>query len=157
MSSDSEFVKREILDHFAESRADVGHALNDRAFYHQRMSSWNPKQQDALDAGIKELVAEGLVEARSGSVFLTSKGVEKIYPSVGSSVRDAILTCFADSRARAGHALNGRALYHQQMISWNPKQKAALDSVIAALVSEGLVEEKNDNLLLTKKGEDVIY
>lgn len=157
MSSAVEFVKKEVLEHFVECRADAGHAINDRAFYHQRMSSWNPKQQDALDAGIEELVAEGLVEPKGNSVFLTAKGVEVIYPSVGNSVRNAILTCFVDSRARAGHALNGRALLHQQMISWNPKQKAALDSTIAALIAEGIVEEKNDNLFLTQKGEDTIY
>ena len=57
MSSPVEFVKQDVLDFFADCRADAGHALNDRAFYHQRMSQWNPKQQDALEAAVNELIS----------------------------------------------------------------------------------------------------
>lgn len=157
MSSPVQFVKQEVLEFFADCRADAGHALSDSAFYHQRMSQWNPKQQDALEAALNELISEGLVESKGQSIFLTDQGVEAIYPDAGDSVREAILSSFADSHARAGHALNARAFFHQQMMSWDPKQKAALDTIIAQLVSEGLVEQRDGNLFLTAKGADAIY
>lgn len=156
MSSYTEFVKQEILGHFADGRSKAGDVLHAGSFS-MRRRSWNPKQQDAYDSGVQELAADGMVEINSGSVVLTEKGVEFIYPEVGSSVRDAILSCFAEGNARAGHALNWGVIRYRYANSWNPKQHAALSSVIDELTVDGLVEEKNSCLLLTQKGEETIY
>lgn len=153
-----DFVKEQILNHFAQNKLDVGHLLNGKQFYLQRMNNWNPKQQDALDEGLKSLENEGLIELdENNNAKLTAKGVDHIYPPVGSFVRDSILTSFKKSNSRAGHILNEKAFYFNNMSSWNPKQIAALDTAINELVSEGLVEIRDDKIFLSPKGEDYIY
>jgi predicted transcriptional regulator len=157
MSTDIEFVKREILELFAESRARTGDALNVRALLHSRMVRWNPKQRDALQPAVDELASEGLVVKRDDNCFLTDKGVDYIYPEPGDSIRDAILDFFRMNNARSGHAFNARAFYHQQMIHWNPKEQKAFDPAIQELEAAGLVEKREDALFLTDKGFEAIY
>ena len=157
MSDAVESVKSEILGCLADGKADAGHVLNLRALLHQRAIHWNPKQKDALEPAANELVSAGILEEKNGSYFLTQKGVDQLYPAVGSSVRNAVLSCFSESHARAGDVLNARALQHQHMLNWNPKQRAALDLTLRQLESEGLIESKNGNVVLTQKGFDALY
>ena len=157
MTTYTEFVKQEVMDYFAETKADSGHAFNYHAFFHSRIVNWNPKQKDAFEEAINELISEGLIEKNGNSLSLTEKGVEKIYPDPGSSIRDAILDFFAKCNARTGHAFNSKAFFHQVMIHWNPKQKKGYDPAMSELLKAGLVEEKDGIILLTKKGYDHIY
>jgi hypothetical protein len=157
MSAETKFAKQRLLDQFSSQKAAAGHALNTRVFFMNEVQRWDPKQQDALDSAIDELVSEGLIENRDGTPFLTEKGVDHLYPEVGNSVRDAILRYFASSGARAGHAFNTRAFMQTVYSGWNPKQKEALEVTCEKLIADGLVEESGDNLLLTDKGYGAIY
>ena len=157
MSDAVEFVKSEILGCLADCNADAGHALNERALLHQRAIHWNPKQKDALKPAENELVEAGILEERNGCYFLTQKGVDLLYPSVGISVRDAVLSCFSGSQARTGDVLNARALQHKHMPHWNPKQKAALEPTLQQMETDGLIESKGGSYFLTQKGFDALY
>ena len=152
-----EFVKNEILDYFRESKADVGHVLHANSFLHQRMTHWNPKQKESLEQGIEALISDNLIAQNNESLALTKNGVDYIYPDGKNSVRADILGFFVASRADAGDVLNPNSFYHQCMSHWNPKQNKAFDLVVAELINEGLVEDKNGSLALTKKGVDYIY
>lgn len=157
MSAETKFAKQRLLDQFSSQKAEAGHALSVRGFFMKEVQRWNPKQQDALNSAIDELVSEGLIENRDGTPFLTEKGVDHLYPEVGNSVRDAILRYFASSGARAGHVFNIRAFMQTVYLGWNPKQKEALEMTFEMLMADGLVEESGGNLLLTDKGYDAIY
>lgn len=156
MSDAVKFVISEILGCLADGKADVGHVLNVRALLHQRAIHWNPKQKDALEPAANELVSAGILEEKNGSYFLTQKGVDQLYPAVGSAVRNTVLSCFSESHARAGDVLNARAL-QQHMLNWNPKQRAALNQTLQQLETEGLIDSKSGNVALTQKGFDAIY
>ncbi len=155
MSNETDFVKSEILGNFFKSNSDVGHVLNERMLF-QMMIKWNPKQKDALTLAAEELVSDGVIEEKNGGLALTQKGVDNLYPPVGSFVRDAILSSFSESQSRVGHVLNVRPLIHKSM-HWNPKQKAALEPTVEQLCTEGLMEKQGDNYALTQKGYDAIY
>lgn len=157
MADSVEFVKSEILGCLADGKADAGHALNVRALHHQRAIHWNPKQKDALEAATNGLVTAGILENRNGSYFLTQEGADQLYPPVGNSVREAVLSCFSESGARVGDVLNVRALQHQHMLNWNPKQNAALNPTLQQMEAEGLIESKSGKFVLTQKGFDALY
>ena len=79
MSDAVEFVKNEILKCFADAKADVGHVLNSRVFYHQHIMRWNPKQKAALDSALEQMEAEGVIEQKEGNAILTQKGFDTLY------------------------------------------------------------------------------
>lgn len=152
-----EFIKREIHDFLTYNKVDAECVLNMQALFLQRGIRWNPKQKDALETAINELVTAGILEKRYDGYFLTQKGVDQIYPPVGGSVRDAVLSCFSESHAKAGDVLNARALQHQYILHWNPKQKAALDTAFKQMKDEGLIELKDGNVVLTQNGFYMLY
>lgn len=157
MSDPVQFVKNEILNFFGERRSDVGHVLHLPAFFHQRMTHWNPKQKGSLDQAIEELTSAGFIEVKDEKISITEAGVNKIYPEVGNSVRKDILEFFIDHKANVGHVLNVQAFYHQRMINWNPKQKNAFDTTLSSLIEDGIIEYKNEKISLTSKGVNEIY
>lgn len=157
MSSHIEFAKKEIMEYFAEIRADVGYALNDRSFFHSRMKNWNPMQKNAFGPAIESLLDDGLIEDKGNTIVLTEKGVEAIYPDPGCSIRDAILDFFAKNNAQAGHVFNDKAFFYQYMINWNPKEKRAFELAVHDLIEDGIIEERNGSLFLTEKRFEKIY
>lgn len=54
--------------------------FNARGFYHSVMTNYNPKERDAVEVAMKELVSEGFVEEQNGQHRLTQKGYDRIYP-----------------------------------------------------------------------------
>lgn len=72
-------VISDVLDLFRTSTADVGHALNERAFLHRYIIKYNPKERSAIDSAIAKLEKEGVVEVKDGKVYLTQIGVDRIY------------------------------------------------------------------------------
>jgi hypothetical protein len=112
-------VKEDILSYLAESGADAGHMLAMRPFYHQRVMHYSPPEQDALIPALESLVADGDLEERNGSYFLTEKGLSRIYPGgeaqAVNEVKDDILDFFKSNRSRVGHAFQlGRFLRDTQ-------------------------------------------
>jgi hypothetical protein len=151
------FVKKEILSFLEDNKSDVGDALNMRGLLHQRIIHWNPKQKDALTAAANELVVDGFLEEKNSALFLSQKGVDQLYPSVGDSVKIAVLSSLSNSNSRVGDRLNARAFMHQHILNWNPKQKAALDSELQKLANDGLIDLKDGDIFLTQKGFDTLY
>jgi len=73
-------------------------------------------------------------------------------------VRDMILGWFKRNNSDVGHVMDERNLQHSIVMKLNPKQKKVFDETINELVKDGLIEIKNDKLLvLTEKGVDYIY
>lgn len=157
MSKEIEFVKQQILKQFEQQKADAGHALNSRGFIMNEVNTWNPKQQDALNDGIAALESEGLIENKDGTPFLTEKGVDYIYPDIGNTVKDAILSYFTKSNARPDHAFNTKAFMLNHVSNWNPKQKQGLEPAMQSLIEDGFVEERENGYFLTQVGYDNIY
>jgi hypothetical protein len=154
MSQEIEFVKEQVLNQFRKKNSDVGHSLNIRGFNIGEVRRWNPKQQDALKSALIVLEEEGIVTDPNGSVLLTAKGVDLIYPDIGDFAKEAILLSFTKSNARVGHAFNEKSFLHTQILHWNPKQKSGYEAAMESLISDDLVDV---NLCLTQKGYDTIY
>lgn len=72
-------------------------------------------------------------------------------------VKNDILDFFRSMNADKGHALPAGPFQVQRMNHYNPKQRAAFDQAVDELVSEGLVERREDDIFLTQKGVDEIY
>ena len=72
-------------------------------------------------------------------------------------VTQDILKFFAKSNARAGHAFNVKGFSFGAMNNYSPKEKDSIEEAMKQLVSEGFVEEKGRQHLLTQKGYDHIY
>jgi len=72
-------VKKDILDFFAQSKAQVGHVFNAKAFQFSVMNHYNPKEMAAVEDSVNALVVDGLVEERQRQYHLTQKGFDHIY------------------------------------------------------------------------------
>lgn len=154
-------VKADILSFMAESGADVGHALAERPFYFQRAINYTPPEKDQIGPALGSLVSEGLLEKRNSSYFLTENGFACIYPGGEAQAVDEviadILDSFRSSGARIGAVLNARAFNVTYAIQYNPPKKRAIEKAVAALVQEGVLEQRQDNLFLTQTGYERIY
>lgn len=154
-------VKADILAFMAEHRLNVGHALPERPFYFQRATHYTPPQQDAIAPALESLVADGTLERRENGYFLTAAGFNRLYPDSASSavdfVRNDILDFLRSQQARTGHALAFRPFALQRLIRYNPQQKNALAQALQGLVTDGTLEQKNDNYFLTQSGYELLY
>lgn len=73
-------------------------------------------------------------------------------------VRNMILDWFKRNNSDVGHVMDERNLLHSILMKLNPKQNKVFDEAIDELVKDGLIEIKNNKLLiLTKKGVNHIY
>jgi hypothetical protein len=72
-------VMLDILDLFRKSNSNAGHTLNERAFFHQHIIRYNPKEKEAINNAIAELEEQNVVELKNGKIFLTQSGVDLIY------------------------------------------------------------------------------
>ena len=68
-----------------------------------------------------------------------------------------ILDLFRSTKADTGHVLNERVFLHKYNMTYNPKEKAAIDPAIAELEKRGIVEVRNGKVFLTQYGVDHIY
>jgi len=74
-----EKVKEDIIDCFRQSKADAGHTLPAKSFYHKYLMRYNPKEKEAFDDARDELSAEGIIEIKEGHIYLTKTGLDIIY------------------------------------------------------------------------------
>lgn len=73
-------------------------------------------------------------------------------------VKDLILNWFKKMNSKAGHVMDQRNLLQSVSMKLNPKQDKVADEAINELVQDGLIEVKDNKLLvLTEKGVDHIY
>jgi hypothetical protein len=78
MSNAVSFVKNDIMGFFRRTNSRSG-AILTRVFFHKQYSRYNPKQQEAFDQAVRELVTDRLLEKRDDSLYLTHKGEDEIY------------------------------------------------------------------------------
>jgi hypothetical protein len=69
-----------------------------------------------------------------------------------AGVKRDILDFFRDNRLEVGNPLHEGPFYAQKMVHYDPKQKAAVEE----LVAEGLLEKRDDTVILTARGEQAI-
>ncbi|MDQ3831265.1 MAG: hypothetical protein M3361_18605 [Candidatus Tectomicrobia bacterium] len=73
-----------------------------------------------------------------------------------AGVRNDILDFLRDNRLDVGDPLHEGPFYVQQMLHYDAKQKAAFNAAVEELVAEGLVEKREDTVILTAKGKEAI-
>jgi len=154
-------VKEDILTFMAESGTDIGHALAARSFYLQRVQRYTPPEQEAVVPALESLVADGCLEERGGSYFLTENGLSRVYPGgevqAIAEVKADLLGFFRSSNARVGHALAVRPFFAQYANRYNPLQKRAIDKAVAALIQDNILEERDGGHFLAQAGYNQIY
>jgi hypothetical protein len=73
-----------------------------------------------------------------------------------AGVKHDILAFLRDNHLDVGEPLHEGPFYVQKMVHYDAKQKAAFKAAVEELVAEGLVEKRDDTVLLTAKGKEAI-
>jgi hypothetical protein len=68
-----------------------------------------------------------------------------------------ILEDFYIKKAKAGDALHMPSFMHNYVIGYNPKEKSEIENAFSQLISEGIIEDRDNGIFLTQYGEDIIY
>ena len=102
-----------------------------------------------------------MLEQRDDTYFLTKKGLDRIYPgdvhSARESVKSDIKDFLREMKLRAGDVLPAKPFAHQRLAKYNPKQKSALDDALSELVSEDVLEKRDEDYFVTETGYKEIY
>jgi hypothetical protein len=69
-----------------------------------------------------------------------------------AGVKRDILDFLRDNRFEAGDPLHEGPFYAEKMVHYDAKQKAAFHAAVEELVDEGLLERRDDTVILTAKG-----
>ena len=70
-----------------------------------------------------------------------------------ASVKRDILNFLRDNGLKAGDPLHEGPFYAEKMVHYDAKQKAAFKAAVDELVAEGLLERRDDTVILTAKGQ----
>ena len=70
-----------------------------------------------------------------------------------ASVKRDIIAFLRDNHLEVGDPLHEGPFYTQKMAHYNAKQKAAFKAAVEELVDEGLLEQRENTLVLTAKGK----
>jgi hypothetical protein len=73
-----------------------------------------------------------------------------------AGVKRDILDFLRDNDLDVGDPLHEGPFYVQKMVHYNAKQKTAFVAAVEELVAEGLVEKRDDTVILTAKGKAAI-
>jgi hypothetical protein len=73
-----------------------------------------------------------------------------------AGVKHDILDFFHENECDAGDPLHEGPFYAQKMVHYTATQKAAFNIAVEELVAEGLVEKRDDTVILTAKGKEAI-
>jgi hypothetical protein len=73
-----------------------------------------------------------------------------------AGVKRDILAFLRDNRVDVGEPLHDGPFYVQKMAHYDAKQKAAFNAAVEELIAEGLVERRDDAVILTAKGKEAI-
>ena len=155
-------VKRDIMQCFYDSNADVGHALNSRIYQHNNVFNYNPKEKSAMQAAFNKLAEKGLIEEKENNrICITDKGVNFIYSGTQKEyveqVKNDIIVCFRESNSDIGHAFNERGFGMNYVQKYNPKKASVVEHAFDELVADGVIEAKNGKHFLTAYGVEKIY
>jgi hypothetical protein len=70
-----------------------------------------------------------------------------------TGVKRDILAFLRDNRIEAGDPLHEGPFYAEKMVHYDAKQKAAFHAAVEELVDEGILERRDDTVVLTAKGQ----
>jgi hypothetical protein len=70
-----------------------------------------------------------------------------------AGVKRDILDFFRDNRLEVGDPLHEGPFYAEKMVHYGANQKAAFHAAVEELVAEGLLERRDDTVILTAKGK----
>jgi hypothetical protein len=73
-----------------------------------------------------------------------------------AGVKHDILEFLRDNRLDVGDPLHEGPFYAQKMVHYDAKQKAVFHAAVEELVAEGLLEKRDDIVILTAKGKAAI-
>ena len=73
-----------------------------------------------------------------------------------AGVKYDILDFLRDNRLDVGDPLHEGPFYAEKMVHYDAKQKASFVAALEELVAEGLVEKRDDTVILTAKGKEAI-
>ena len=73
-----------------------------------------------------------------------------------TGVKRDILDFLRDNRSEVGDPLHEGPFYAETMVHYDAKQKAAFHAAVEELVDEGLLEKRDDAVILTAKGQAAI-
>lgn len=125
------------------------------------MQRYTPPEQESVAPALQSLVADGYLEEREGTYFLTENGLSRIYPGGDiqalAEVREDILSFLRSNNARAGHALAVRPFFAQYAKRYNPLQMRAIEKAAATLTQDNILEDRNGGHFLTQTGYNQIY
>jgi hypothetical protein len=69
-----------------------------------------------------------------------------------TGVKRDILDFLRDNHLEVGDPLHEGPFYTQKMVHYDAKQKAAFKAAVEELVAEGLLDRRDDTVILTAKG-----
>jgi hypothetical protein len=70
-----------------------------------------------------------------------------------TSVKRDILDFLRNNGFEAGDPFHEGPFYAEKMVHYNAKEKSAFKAAIEELVAEGLLEQRDDTIILTAKGK----
>ena len=73
-----------------------------------------------------------------------------------AGVKRDILDFLRDNHLEVGDPLHEGPFYAQKMVHYDAKQKAAFIATVDELIAEGLVEKRDDTVILTAKGKEAL-
>ena len=156
-----EQIKSLIMDEFRRANCKVGHCVPVRNFSNGFMRRLNPKEQDLANVALDELLEEGIIEYKSGTLeafALTQLGFDGLYDCRSDDeLEEIVFSMFRRMNCRVGQGFMMRSLqneYHQL----NPVEQERFNELLDQLVENGFIEPSgNDFIKLTRKGFDRIY
>ncbi|MBI1771948.1 MAG: hypothetical protein HYR68_06305 [Burkholderiales bacterium] len=84
----NDFIKSTILDWFLSRGVKAEEGLDIHTLYLHHTLMWTPRQNKSFRPGLEKMVNDGLIELKSGNIFLTQKGVETCKASQRESAHD---------------------------------------------------------------------
>jgi hypothetical protein len=72
------------------------------------------------------------------------------------NVKRDIVDFLRDNHLDVGAPFHEGPFYTQKMVHYDAKQKAAFKAAVEELVAEGLLEKREDAVILTAKGKEAI-
>jgi hypothetical protein len=69
-----------------------------------------------------------------------------------AGVKGDIIAFLRDNHLEVGDPLHEEPFYTQKMVHYDAKQKAAFKAAVEELVAEGVLERRDDTVILTAKG-----
>lgn len=133
--------------------SSVGTSFNQRDLIQARIKL-DPPILAEFENAFKYLINDDFL---TEELCLTDKGFKELFPSNLSQARTKLINELRAQRLEVGHVVNFKSLGHNLLMRANDQEKEDFQIVLDNLMSEGFLEEDNDNLKLSKYGYENLY